>query len=88
MVWLKWEVEIPQAQQLLLNVEIKLFSILSGAKLTNNSYLIYENLLLPYLIPLNFVHNYGKLEHYMQTLTQQLQGLKSGSNVELKTQVL
>ena len=46
MVWLKWKLEISQAQQLWLNVEIKLFSISSAATLTYNLYLIYEKLLL------------------------------------------
>ena len=42
MIWLKWELEIPQAQKLRLRVEINLFSISSAATPCNNSYIIYE----------------------------------------------
>ena len=45
MVWLRWKLEISKAQQLRLNVEIRLFSISSVATLTDNSYLTYEKLI-------------------------------------------
>ena len=52
------------------NVKIRLFSISSAAVVTNNTYLIYEMLLLLYLILPNLVQNQDKLDHNMQSLTQ------------------
>ena len=75
MIWLKWKTEILQAQKMRLNVEIRLFSISSANTITT---LTYKMLLLSYE---------HKLKHYKKSFTQQFQGLKSGNNVELKTQV-
>ena len=74
MNWLKWELEMPQVYQLRLRLETNLFSISSTITPNNNSYHIYEKILLPCLLLLSF--------------TEQLQLLKSGSNAELKAIML
>ena len=65
---------MPQVYQLRLRLETNLFSISSTITPNNNSYNIYEKILLPCLLLLSF--------------TEQLQLLKSGSNVELKAIML
>ena len=56
----------------------RLLCISLAATLTNNSYLIYEKLLIPFLIFLNLVQNQHKLKYCNKGFTQQLQGFKSG----------
>ena len=65
---------MPQVYQLRLRLEANLFSISSTITPNNNSYHIYEKILLPCLLLLSF--------------TEQLQLLKSGSNAELKAIML
>ena len=89
MASLKWKLEIVQSQQSWFNLEIKLLDISLAATLTNNSYFIYEEKLFrTHFMLLNLVYNQNKLQPFMRSFTQQLQGLKFDSNIELKTQVL
>ena len=82
----QWKLEIPEDKQLWLHVEIKLSSISLVSK-TNYQILPYLWKAITFQFDTSeFRSKLRQIIKYVQSFTEQLAGLKSHSNIELKTQ--